>query len=109
MFKVENTGTVAWKRILDENDNPIANLDELSTGDWSITKLSSLDWVVENKFTSPSRAATWLWKNRFDLGEPFNQYPETDKANKKNKILINLEKLSVDQQPITDLFWDYKK
>lgn len=43
MFKAENTGTPAWKRIVDEHGVSVANLDELYNGDWSITKLGSLE------------------------------------------------------------------
>lgn len=105
MFIVENTGTVAWKKILDEDGNYIASLDELYNGDWSITKKGSFDWVAEDHFSSPSKAVTWLWKNRFDVGEPFSLYQEKEKTNIKKK----LEPVVQVDEPSEDLFWDYKK
>ena len=58
------------------------------------------------RFSNASKAVNWLWKNRFDLGEPFNIYPEKEKVSKKSK---NIEQLTVVEEPSEDLFWDYKK
>lgn len=106
MFTVENTGTVAWKKILDSDGNYIASLDELSNGDWSITKKNSFDWIVEDRFSSPSRAATWLWKNRLDIGPPFSLYEDKVKA---SKVVKATESVQPTEEPSNDLFWDYKK
>lgn len=79
MFKVENTGTPAWKKIVDKDGNSVANLDELYNGDWSITKLNSLDWITGTRFSNTTKAANWLWKNRHNLGEPFCLYEDVRK------------------------------
>lgn len=106
MFKVENTGMPAWKRILDEDGKAVANLDELYNGDWSITKIQNLDWVTDSRFSNPSKAAVWLWKNRHNLGEPFNLYEEKEKPTKKSK---KLDSVVIEEEPSEDLFWNYKK
>lgn len=106
MFKIENTGMPAWKRILDEDGKAVASLDELYNGDWSITQLKSLDWVTDTRFSNPSKAAVWLWKNRHNLGEPFNLYEEKEKPAKKSK---KPEPVVIEEEPSEDLFWNYKK
>lgn len=107
MFIDESTGTVSWKRVLDENGKMIASLHELYNGEWAIVKLNSLDWVVDTRFTSPSRAVTWLWKNRFTLGEPYSLYPEKEKASRKTKVVEQLP--VVEETESEDLFWSYKQ
>lgn len=106
MFKVENTGMPAWKKIVDDEGNHIADLDELYNGDWSITERNSLDWITDARFSNGAKAANWLWKNRFDLGEPFSLYPEKEKVSKKSK---KPEPVVIEEEPSTDLFWNYKK
>jgi hypothetical protein len=89
VFKVENTGTSAWKRILDRDGKLVANLDELYNGDWSITKTDSLDWITETRFSNATKAVNWLWKNRHNLGEPFCLYEDVRKQlpNKPEPVL----------------------
>lgn len=106
MFKAENTGMPAWKKIIDEDGIPVAHLDELYNGDWSITHLKSLDWVVDMRFSNVSKAANWLWKNRHDVGEPFSLYEEKEKPGKKSK---KPEPVVIEEEPSEDLFWNYKK
>lgn len=106
MFKFENTGMPSWKRILDEDGNYIASLDETHNGDWSITEINSFDWITDVRFSNGSKAVNWLWKNRFELGEPFNLYPEKEKVSKKSK---KPEPIVIEEEPSEDLFWDYKK
>lgn len=106
MFKVENTGTPAWKMVVDSKGNHIANLDELYNGDWSLTMKGSRDMVSEESFSNGSRAVNWLWKNRMLLGEPFSLYEDTKKPNVKA-----VKQLTVEQEPVftEDLFWDAVK
>lgn len=83
MFKVENTGTIAWKKIIDENGEYIASLDELFNGDWGIYAKKTGKRLTPEAFSNPSKAATWLWKNRKDLGEPFSLYKDDDGRKRK--------------------------
>jgi hypothetical protein len=105
MFKSENTGMPAWKRVMDEEENYIANLTELYNGEWAITQKNGLGWIVDKRFSSPSSAATWLWKNRLDIGEPFSLYIDKEKPPKVKVV----EQLTVGEEPSEDLFWSYKK
>lgn len=95
----------AWKRILDEDGISVASLNELYNGDWSITQLKSFDWITDTRFSTPSKAANWLWKNRHNLGEPFNLYEEKEKPTKKSKTPEPV----IIEEPSEDLFWNYKK
>lgn len=83
MFKAENTGVSAWKKIFDSSGVHIADLTELYDGDWAITKLTSLDWVVDMRFSNAAKAANWLWKNRQEVGEPFSLYEDVKKVSAK--------------------------
>lgn len=107
MFKADNTGSSAWKRVIDEEGNHIANLDELYNGDWSLVQKNSRDRICNTDFSNSSKAVTWLWKNRLDLGEPFSLYEGKEKFVKKTHIPT--EQVTPSQQPSEDLFWDYKK
>jgi hypothetical protein len=104
VFKAENTGMPAWKKVLDEEGKLVANLDELYNGDWSITKLGSVDKITDTRFSNPLKAANWLWRNRFELGEPFSLYEE--KIPKKTK---KAEQIVEEEKPTEDLFWNYKR
>lgn len=68
-FKVENTGTSAWKKVLDKKNNWVANLDEMYNEDWVLVKLKSRERLSENYFSSPSKAINWLNKNPEVLNE----------------------------------------
>src|SRR6218665_1946693 len=111
MFRAEKTATYSWQRLLDENDKLIGHINELSSGDWSVCRLGHRgydrsEWLGDKEFSSGPKAATWVWKNRFDLGEPYSTYPEPEgKAPKKvvsAPVVPTLE-------PTEDLFWDYTK
>lgn len=106
MFKAENTGSTAWKRIIDESGKAIADLDESYNGDWFLVRLNSREKLTEDSFSNGSRAASWLWKNRKILGEPFNLYEEKEKPSKKSK---KPEPIIIEEEPTEDLFWNYKK
>jgi|SRR5215217_8082856 len=110
MFKIENTGTPSWKRVLDEEDKYIASLNELYSGDWALSNKNDIDvysnWIGGVSFSNPSKAAVWLWKNRHNLGEPFNLYEEKEKPSKKSK---KPEPVVIEEEPSEDLFWNYKK
>lgn len=105
MFKFENTGMPAWKKIVDDEGKHIADLDELYSGDWGITELNSFNRIVSTPFSNGSKAVNWLWKNRHDLGEPFNSYADKEKPTKKAK---KPEPVVIEEEPSEDLFWDYK-
>lgn len=107
MFKAENTGTPAWKMVVDSKGKHIANLDELYNGDWGLTYRSSRDKIYEDSFSNASRAVSWLWKNRMILGEPFSLYEDIKKKSsvKEDKITI------IEKEPEfrEDLFWQLGK
>lgn len=105
MFKAENTGMPAWKKIVDEDGNHIADLDELYNGDWSITEKNSLEWITKNIFSNGAKAANWLWKNRSEVGEPFSLYQEKEK---KVKRKTDTEPEIVDEGNENDLFRGFK-
>lgn len=104
MFKVENTGTPAWKRILDKEGKALANLDELYNGDWSITRIENLDWITETRFSNSTKAVNWLWKNRHNLGEPFCLYEDA-----KKQLTDKKETPIVEENVNNDLFFTLGK
>lgn len=109
MFKVENTGMPAWKKIVDEEGNHIADLDELYNGDWSITEKNSLEWITETRFSNGPKAVNWLWKNRYEVGEPFSLYQEKEKKpKKKDESPENDKSEIIDQGNENDLFRSFK-
>lgn len=68
MFKVENTGTVAWKKVLDKNGEWVANLDEQTSG-WRLYKRNSPDALSQTIFSNSTKAISWLNKNPEVLNE----------------------------------------
>lgn len=105
MFEVENTGTLAWKRIVDKRKNLLAHLDELYNGDWAITKKDSFDWITETRFSNATKAVNWLWKNRHNLGEPFCLYEDAKKPlpPKKEPAIV------IEENTNNDLFFTLVK
>lgn len=107
MFKAENTGMPAWKRIVDSNGKAIADLDETYSSDWILVKINSRDLIVDDTFSNGSRAASWLWKNRALLGEPFSSYPDEKKVKKVSNIPEPEEEIV--ESTVEDLFRDLIK
>ena len=105
MFKAENTGTPAWKKIVDSAGVHIADLTELYDGDWAITDKNGLDWLINERFSNANKAANWLWKNRQSMGEPFSLYEDAKKMSSKKIEPVQVkEEIENDD----DLFWGWK-
>ena len=67
-FKAENTGTVAWKKVLDSSGEWVANLDEQTNG-WKLFRRNSIEEISPTIFSSSPKAISWLNKNAEVLDE----------------------------------------
>lgn len=106
MFKAENTGTPAWKRIVDYSGKHIANLDENYVGDWVISPLGSREQLTDDSFSNGTKAANWLWKNREALGAPFSLYEDTKPSRKAKENIIEIPEV---EDTSEDLFRELPK
>ena len=68
MFKAENTGTSAWKKVLDKQGNWVADLDEQNSG-WLLVRRNSRDNLSPTIFSNAPKAISWLNKNAEVLNE----------------------------------------
>lgn len=68
-IKSENTGSPAWKKVINEKGETVASLDELFNGDWSLNSKKTGESLVKESFSNPTKAIAWLNKNREILDE----------------------------------------
>lgn len=101
----------SWQRLVDAAGKHIGHINELSNGDWTVSRLGHRGFDMDERlggkdFSSGPKGAAWVWKNRFDLGEPYSLYPEPDGKAPKKTVAAPVEPTV---EPTEDLFWDYTK
>lgn len=104
MFKAEKSNSPAWQRILDDKGNYIASLNETYSGNWAIQNKNTIgEWLTKETFSNGTKAATWLWKNREEMGEPFSSYGDDRPLSKDRGQLTKVE-IPVIEDVSEDLF-----